>query len=138
MVLVSFRIMLLIFFADFKVFIKGFALVYRCIVSFLPDKPRGTVIQSNLTNNVVEGPAGINLTCIADAIPVPHLYEFFVNDKKHGESSNGVLELSSVGLPYLSTIKCVPHNRYWTGEGVQLNITVQGRLFFGIAVTCIF
>ena len=63
-------------------------------------------------------------------MPNPNLFQLYSDNNKLGESADGIFELSSTQLPFISTIRCIPHNIYWRGQEAELNLTVYGKLSF--------
>ena len=66
----------------------------------------------------------VSLNCITDANPDPHVYQFYLNDTKIGNSSSGVF---NVTVEANGVYSCVPINTAGTGHNATVRITAVGK-----------
>ena len=66
----------------------------------------------------------LSIICRADANPVAHEYQYYVNDILTGNSSDGVL---NVTVDVDGSYTCLPINTLGPGHIITVNVTVVGK-----------
>ena len=66
----------------------------------------------------------VSLNCTTDANPAAHMYQFYFNDTRIGNSSSG---LFNVAVDADGLYSCFPINTVGTGQNATVSITTVGK-----------
>ena len=91
----------------------------------LVDAASGTNLITVPSNTTLLNGSDISLNCSTDANPVAHIYHFYSNDNRIGNSSSGVFNTTVMAD---GVYTCVPINTVGTGDNATVSITVVGEL----------
>ena len=94
------------------------------LLSFYSDKPSGSALTTTPGNTTVLRGSTVSLNCSTDANPDAHVYQFYLNDTKIGNSSSGVF---NVTVKADGVYTCVPINTAGTGHNATVSVTAVGK-----------
>ena len=93
-------------------------------ILYTTDSPTSTMITTFPQNTTVLRGATVSIKCTTDANPDAHIYHFYLNDNRIGNSSSGVFNTTVMAD---GVYICVPVNTVGERDNATVSITAVGK-----------